>query len=121
METLNTIAPRIRLSLYAQKDENTAVFGRGVAQLCRGIQEEGSLNKAAKSMGMAYSKAWRIIKITEETFGFKLLDRNGAHGSALTPNGRKLLESYNRLEEELQHYAADELAKILGEIESESN
>ena len=40
------------------------MFGRGIASLCIGVRDTGSLNAAAKSMGMAYSKAWRIIKDT---------------------------------------------------------
>ena len=48
--------------------------------LCRGVRDDGSLNKAAKNMGMAYSKAWRIMKQTEEAFGFNLINRDGAQG-----------------------------------------
>ena len=121
MEVFNNITPRIRLSLCAKSEDNTAIFGRGVVQLCRGIQQEGSLNKAAKNMGMAYSKAWRIIKIAEETFGVKLLNRNGAHGSSLTPCAEKLLESYDKLEAELERHAAAELQKILSEINAEND
>ena len=32
-------------------------FGEGPARLLRGIEETGSLNAAAKAMGMAYTKA----------------------------------------------------------------
>ena len=38
---------------------------------------------AAKGMGMAYSKAWRIIKDTEAALDLQLLNRDGAHGSDL--------------------------------------
>lgn len=53
-------------------------------------------------MGMAYSKAWRIVKETEEAFGMRLLHREGAHGSTLTEEGAFLLESFDQLEEEAQ-------------------
>ena len=72
-------------------------FGRGIVQLLRGVKEYGSLNKATKAMGMAYSKAWRILNETEDEFGIKLLDRDGAHGSYLTPECEKLLEIYDEM------------------------
>ena len=55
MVTLDDISPHVKLSIG--NDEANAVFGRGVAMLCRGVRDDGSLNKAAKNMGMAYSKA----------------------------------------------------------------
>ena len=41
-------------------------FGPGVAQLLRHVQEFHSLRSAAKAMNMAYSKAWTIVKRSEE-------------------------------------------------------
>ena len=41
-------------------------LGLGVVELCERVERLGSLNKAAADMGMAYSKAWRIIKQAEE-------------------------------------------------------
>lgn len=114
MASFDTIVPRIKLSLCSPEasDQEDAIFGRGVAQLCRGVERTGSLNRAAKDMGMAYSKAWRIMKHTEEAFGIQLLDRNGAHGSTLTLQGKHLLDSYDELESDLTRYAAQRLADI---------
>ncbi|MDO4443098.1 MAG: LysR family transcriptional regulator [Slackia sp.] len=108
------ISPRIKLSFEASPEhrDHDAVFGRGVAQLCRGVDRTGSLNKAAKELGMAYSKAWRIMKHTEETFDIRLLDRNGAHGSTLTDDGKKLLEAYDELQADIERYARERLAAI---------
>lgn len=41
-------------------------LGLGVVELCERVERLGSLNKAAADMGMAYSKAWRIVKQAEE-------------------------------------------------------
>lgn len=114
------ITPRIKLSFRATRDDvRGAVFGSGVAQLCRGVERTGSLNKAAKEMGMAYSKAWRIVKHTEEAFGVQLLDRNGAHGSTLTPAGRMVLAAYDELQDDLALYARERLGEIAGRIEAD--
>ena len=67
MKDLGVLKPTIRLSITNPASESGSVFGRGIANLCLGVREAGSLNAAAKGMGMAYSKAWRIIKETEAT------------------------------------------------------
>ena len=112
MVTFDEITPRVKLSIGS--DETEAVFGRGVAMLCRGVRDDGSLNKAAKNMGMAYSKAWRIVKDTEAALGIQLLDRDGAHGSTLTEAGNKLLDAYVAIDAKLQEDAEKEFARILG-------
>lgn len=65
------------------------VFGHGCVLLLQGIAREHSLNRAAKSMGMAYSKAWRIVNEAEGQLGCKLIERDGARGSTLTPAGER--------------------------------
>lgn len=42
------------------------------------VERLGSLNKAAADMGMAYSKAWRIVKQAEEGLDVALFLRQGA-------------------------------------------
>lgn len=108
------LKPVIRLAVMSEASESNSQFGRGVANLCMGVRELGSLNAAAKSMKMAYSKAWRIIKETEAALGMMLLDRDGAHGSTLTEEGNKLLDTYIAVDAKLQKVAEDEFAKLLG-------
>ena len=106
------LKPVIRLAIVSSKSDSNSQYGPGVANLCMGVRELGSLNAAAKSMHMAYSKAWRIMKETEEALGFQMLDRDGAHGSTLTAEGNKILDAYLEIEEKLQKVAEDEFAKI---------
>ncbi len=111
MDSFDSLSPRIKLSIGSS--DSDAVYGRGVAMLCRGVRDDGSLNKAAKGMGMAYSKAWRIMKQTEESFGFDLINRDGAHGSTLTAKGAILLEAFEQLEKDASSYAQTRLPEIL--------
>lgn len=111
--SIKELKPTVRLSIANPEDESGSVFGRGVANLCLGVREHGSLNAAAKSMGMAYSKAWRIVKDTEATLGIQLLDRDGAHGSQLTENGNVLLDTYLAMNDKLQEEASKLYAKLL--------
>lgn len=83
------------------KDVNTRdYFGRGVADLLHGVKAYHSLNQATKEMGMAYSKAWRIVHQAEQTLGMPLLVRMGKNGSVLTPEGERLLKVYEEAERE---------------------
>lgn len=107
MSDLANLKPTIRLSIMNPDAESGSLFGRGIASLCLGVRETGSLNAAAKGMGMAYSKAWRIIKDTEAALDLQLLNRDGAHGSDLTEAGNKLLDTYLVIEEKLQKEAEE--------------
>ena len=107
MSDLANLKPTIRLSIMNPDAESGSLFGRGIASLCLGVRETGSLNAAAKGMGMAYSKAWRSIKDTEAALDLQLLRRDGAHGSDLTEAGNKLLDTYLAIEEKLQKEAEE--------------
>ncbi len=113
MSELSNLKPLIRLSIVNPETESSSVFGRGIASLCVGVRDTGSLNAAAKSMGMAYSKAWRIIKDTEAALGTQLLYRNGAHGSQLTEDCEKLLAIYQTIGENVQNLAEEQYDKEL--------
>ena len=114
MSELANLKPTIRLSIMNPDSESGSLFGRGIANLCLGVRETGSLNASAQGMGMAYSKAWRIVKDTEAALGIQLLDRDGAHGSTLTEAGDKLLDAYVAIDKKLQEDAEKEFARILG-------
>lgn len=114
MGKLSKLETSIRLSIINPKSDSKSVFGRGIATLCNGVREKGSLNAAAKEIGMAYSKAWRIIKETEASLGVQLLNRDGAHGSTLTEEGDHLLDMYFSINEKLSEKAL-ELYKELAE------
>lgn len=76
-------------------------FGPGPMRLLEGVQRTGSLHKAAAEMGMAYSKAWKLLKGLEDQWGFPLLEsKPGGQGggkSVLTQQGQKLLVRYKAM------------------------
>lgn len=57
-----------KLVIQACDKDLPGVFGHGCVLLLQGIAREHSLNRAAKSMGMAYSKAWRIVNEAEASW-----------------------------------------------------
>ena len=116
MKELEHLSVSIKLSIYNPGTENTSMFGPGIAALCEGVRTNGSLNAATRQLGMAYSKAWRIVKETEDALGFQLLDRDGAHGSALTAQGNAVLDAYIELKKSLEAQAIKELDEFIASI-----
>lgn len=113
MDQLKKLETGIRLSIKNPESDSNSAYGFGIASLCLGVREYGSLNAAAKHMGMAYSKAWRIIKDTEAALGIQLLNRDGAHGSELTDEGNKLLDSYLTIADKLKEEAASLFSEMI--------
>lgn len=78
------------------------MFGPGPARLLELVGSLGSLRAAAQHMGMAYTKAMRLVRDAERAFGFSLTERTvgGAHGggSRLTPEAQDLLRRYRAFE-----------------------
>ncbi|MBR5701254.1 MAG: LysR family transcriptional regulator [Oscillospiraceae bacterium] len=87
-----------RLRIRRGEEDTKTAFGHGTAQLLQGIRELKSLNRAAKRMGMAYSKAWKSIRSTEDHLGFQLIERKAQHGSELTEQGERFLDYFLRAE-----------------------
>ena len=76
---------RLAVTLRLLDGEGRRRFGPGVAALLEEVREKRSLRAAAASMGMAYSKAWRIVRTAEEALGYKLRRRGpdaGGRGPA---------------------------------------
>lgn len=88
------LRPVISVRIFAEEK----CFGPGIAALLNRVREHHSLRAAAMSMGMAYSKAWTILKASEAGLGFKLLHSTtgGKHGggATLTPEAESLLRAY---------------------------
>ena len=79
-------------------EQGEKFFGEGPCRLLRGIERTGSLRSTAASMGMAYTKALKLIKNAEAALGFALTTRaaggKDGGGSRLTDAGKEWLERY---------------------------
>jgi molybdate transport system regulatory protein len=94
--------------------EGSPVLGRGRAELLTAIVSEGSIQGAARKMGLSYRHAWSMLKASEQRTQGKLVETwhggKGGGGAELTDYGRALLEKYRCVEsrferflEEVQH------------------
>ena len=101
----------LKLTLRLYSDDDQRCFGPGIATLLERVVVYRSLRAAAASMGMAYSKAWRIIRTAEGVFGCKLLlsTVGGSHGGGakLTPEAQQLLAAYQSYVSEVHAFAQE--------------
>lgn len=92
----------LRICLQAE----TQLWGPGTAQFLELIETTGSIQNACSCMHMAYSKGWNMINETERQLSCPILIRSqgGAHGggSHLSPEGKRLLDAYRAMAEEIQ-------------------
>ena len=99
------LRPVISIRIFRE----TKCFGPGVAELLRHVREAHSLRGAAMTMGMAYSKAWTVVRNAEDGLGFHLLTSTagGKHGGGaqLTERGEALLAAYARYCQTLRDFA----------------
>ena len=99
----------LKLTIRLYSDDNQRCFGPGIATLLDRVREHHSLRSAAASMGMAYSKAWRIIRTAESVFGCKMLSSTigGPHGggAVLTPQAEQILAAYEAYCADLEAYS----------------
>lgn len=108
-----------RVRIQRKDSEIREYFGRGVADLLHGVEKYHSLNLAAQEMGMAYSKAWRIMRDAETAMGMTFLHRMRRNGSELTEEGRKLLSVYEEAEREAWKAADRVVEKYYGRLEGD--
>lgn len=107
---------KLRYSLSVRLFRGGKCFGPGIAELLRRVDGARSLRAAAAEMGMAYSKAWRIVKECEGALGIRLLHSttggHGGGGAELTPEGREMLDRY----EAFAGGVNAEAERLMGEI-----
>lgn len=109
------------IKTYLLDEDGQAFFGYGPMLLLQEVQRTGSLNQAAKNMGMAYSKAFSMIKRAEKAAGFPMLERSiggaGGGGSSVTAQGLELMNQYERYREACCEEANRLYEEMFGKVE----
>jgi molybdate transport system regulatory protein len=102
----------MKISYKIWLDHHGKAFGDGPCELLKWVEKDNSLHRAAGRMGMAYSKAWRLIQTLEQRLGFLLLERRtgglSGGGSRVTPKAKELMDRYGRFQKETR----DALEKV---------
>jgi molybdate transport system regulatory protein len=75
-------------------------LGPGKADLLEAIGAHGSISKAAPALGMSYRRAWVLVATMNQSFARPLVATSARRraGARLTPEGRKVLALYRRIE-----------------------
>lgn len=87
------------------EENGSPLIGAGRAELLRAVERTGSINAAAKELGMDYRRAWGLIDSMEKRLTFKLVIRQrggSGRGTSLTDEGRRLLDLYEMFERKSQ-------------------
>lgn len=83
------------------KEDGHPILTEEHFELLLHIGDLGSLVASAEKMKISYRKAWELVRQSEKTLGFQLIEkhRGGRDGgnSTLTPEGKKLIDAYREL------------------------
>ena len=81
--------------------KNIAI-GPGKMELLAALVETGSLNEAARRLGMSYMRAWTLVNTMNECFCKPVIvaERGGKGGGGMkvTETGRRVLALYQKIE-----------------------
>ncbi len=93
-DPLAGLKPRARVELVNERGE--VVADERLMYILMLIEEEGSLLRASRRLGVAYSRAWDAVARAERLLGARLIEakRGGRRGGGarLTETGRRLLQ-----------------------------
>jgi molybdate transport system regulatory protein len=92
----------IKFKVWIEKD-GKVLFGRGRDDILKAIDEQHSLNAAAKRLEMSYRAAWGRLKASEERTGIKLVEI-GVHDKSmqLTQQARAIIDRFEKLEKDVE-------------------
>lgn len=91
-------------------------LGIGRIKLLELIEEFGSINRAAKEMGMSYKKSWQLIEDMNQLHPIPLVisEKGGKDGGGthLTELGRFYVAEFRKLETRVQGFFQQESAEL---------
>ncbi|SMC08833.1 molybdenum-dependent transcriptional regulator [Nitratiruptor tergarcus] len=90
-------------------EKDRGFLGKGRIELLKAIEKYGSINKAAKALGISYKKAWESVSAMNALSPQPLiLSQTGGKrggGSELTPYAKELIERYEEADKTIQKIA----------------
>jgi molybdate transport system regulatory protein len=97
------------------------LVGRERIKLLKAVAEHGSISKAAKAVGFSYKTAWDSVDainnlLPSPAFVTKMGGSGGGGGAAVTDEGLRLIETFNKIEEKLTR-----LSRLISEAGLEGN
>jgi len=106
---------KIKSRIWIEAGDNVLI-GEGRVQLLKAIEIEGSLSKAAKSIGMSYKKAWTLIdavnKSAHKAVVTKTIGGQKGGGTVVTPYGKMLIEAFDTINKNCWTFLDQQLKTI---------
>jgi len=92
--------------------EKGSYLGVGRIQLLEHIAASGSMNKAAKEMGMSYKKAWKLVDEMNQMYQQPLVEKaqggKSGGGSVLTMRGQQVVKNFRLFEKRFEAFLQQE-------------
>ena len=108
------VIPRAKVWLEV---DGRYVFGRGMSDILKAVDETGSIKAAASQLGKSYRYVWAKVKEAEQALGAPLvLTRVGgkdARRSDLTELGSELVRDFDALRRQIFDLVDDEFQQRL--------
>lgn len=96
--------------------EGARFFGPGRVELLQKIDESGSINKAAKQMGMSYKKAWEMINaLNGQASKPCVITQTGGEkggGSVITEEAKSLISYHKQLRQRFLAFLEEETRQL---------
>ena len=96
---------KVRMRVWIEAETGETLYGEGQIGILEAIEKEGSINAAAKSLGMGYRSMWGRLKKIEKRIGTPLLVRQkgGISGgkSTLTSEAIIMIKNFRKLQMQL--------------------
>lgn len=98
-------------------DGDAIAIGPGKIALLEAVDSTGSITAAAKQLGMSYRRAWMLLDELNGSLRLPAVDsaKGGPHGggSALTGEGRRLIQIYRRIESQAHRSCQRDIQQLL--------
>jgi molybdate transport system regulatory protein len=102
---------KVRMRVWIETETGETLYGEGQIGILEAIEKEGSINAAAKSLGMGYRSMWGRLKKIEQRIGTPLLVRRkgGVLGgeSVLTSEAKLMIEKFRKLQQQINDAAKE--------------
>lgn len=105
-------SPLIHARFWLVAEQGQGYLGIGRITLLEHIARFGSINQAAKQMGMSYKKAWKLIEDLNrlEEAPLVMSEKGGKSGGGthLTPLGQVYVQQFREIEQRFQVFLQQE-------------
>lgn len=103
MPYASPVSMKARCKIWLEDEEGRTLFGEGGLAMLEAVERRGSMNRAARDLGMSYRTLWGRVHALEARLGHPLVETcsggGAGRGTRLLPRARALMDAYRKLKE----------------------